>query len=79
MSFDPRDTPEREALYDRVIETFQPKYEQRLTREDAREILHNLTGFFTTLARWHREDHEAAASGNVPAEPPPRPRIRRRS
>jgi len=39
-------------LLDRTLEVFQPRTSRRLTREDAREISHNLTGFFRVLMEW---------------------------
>ena len=42
-------------LIDKTIDVWQPHSEKKLTEEDAREIIENLTGFFDTLARWDRE------------------------
>lgn len=38
-----------EEVLDEVINIFQPRSPVPLTREDAREIYENLTGFFNTL------------------------------
>ena len=42
-------------------------YPRRLSNEDAREITENLTGFFTILAQWSRQEGrdraDATASG----------------
>jgi len=43
----------------KTLKTWQPKYDEigvKLTEEDAREILDNLTGFFEILHRWDKED-----------------------
>ena len=60
--------PEHEHLLDRAIELFQPRYDVPLTREDAREIAYNLTGFFNTLAEMRRKrDERMAAASRSPA------------
>lgn len=53
-------------LLDRTLEVFQPRTSRRLTREDAREISHNLTGFFRVLMEWDRKERArvAAAGGD---------------
>lgn len=52
-------------LIEETLRVFQPRTERRLTREDAREIAHNLTGFFKVLVEWDRREREkAAASGD---------------
>ena len=52
-------------LIEDTLRVFQPRTERRLTREDAREIAHNLTGFFKVLVEWDRRERErAAASGD---------------
>ncbi len=39
-------------LIDRTIETWQPRLDRSLSREDARQIVENVTGFFSILAEW---------------------------
>lgn len=39
-----------------------PRYGRKLTREEAREILANLTGFFEILLEWDREAKAAKAA-----------------
>jgi hypothetical protein len=51
----------REALLDEALEIFQPRTTERLTREDAREIYVNLTGFFRVLQDWDRAEREQLA------------------
>ncbi len=43
-------------LIDRTIETWQPRFENTLSREDARQIAENVTGFFSILAEWSRAE-----------------------
>ena len=51
----PRPIPtEDETLLDGAVRLYQPRYAQRLTREDAREIVSSLTGFFGVLRDWER-------------------------
>lgn len=51
-------------LLEHTLEVFQPRTERRLNREDAREIVHNLTGFFRVLMEWEqRERARVAAAG----------------
>ena len=39
-------------LIDRTIETWQPRLDRDLSPEDARQIVENVTGFFSVLAEW---------------------------
>ena len=39
-------------LINRTIETWQPRLDRDLSREDARQIVENATGFFSILAEW---------------------------
>ena len=43
-------------LIDRTIETWQPRFDRNLSREDARQIFNNVTGFFSILAEWSRAE-----------------------
>ena len=43
-------------LIDRTIETWQPRIDSNLSREDARQIFENVTGFFSILAEWSRAE-----------------------
>ncbi|MCG3151374.1 MAG: hypothetical protein GEEBNDBF_00645 [bacterium] len=43
-------------LIDQTLAVWQPRSPKQLTREDARQILENVTGFFDVLLEW-----EAAA------------------
>jgi len=43
-------------LIDRTLEFWQARSSQTLTREDAREIIENVTGFFRILQTWEVAD-----------------------
>ncbi len=43
-------------LIDRTIETWQPRLDRDLSRDDARQIVENVTGFFSILAEWSRAE-----------------------
>ena len=59
----PAPVPEfSEESIDETIEFWSPRYGRRLSREEAREILVNLTGFVRTLLRWHRKAQAAEAA-----------------
>ncbi len=49
---------------DRTIETWQPRLDRDLSREDARQIVENVTGFFSVLADWAQEERTEPANGN---------------
>ena len=55
------DRADRDALLDEALDIFQPRTQRRLTREDAREIYVNLTGFFRVLQDWDRAERERQA------------------
>jgi hypothetical protein len=43
-------------LIDRTIVLWQPRLRRDLSREDARQIIENITGFFSILAEWSRAE-----------------------
>ena len=43
-------------------QVWQPRLGRDLTDEDARQIMHNVTGFFGVLAEWSRAERLAAAN-----------------
>lgn len=49
-------------LIDRTIEFWQPRLRHELTREDARQIAENCTGFFCILAEWSKAEITTPAS-----------------
>jgi hypothetical protein len=51
-----------EAFLDRTIELFQARTDRTLTREDAREMIENVTGFFRILGEWNRAEQELRSS-----------------
>lgn len=54
----------------RAREFWQPRMGRDLTNEDARQILHSVTGFFGVLAEWRRAELLAAANDcAAPVEP----------
>jgi hypothetical protein len=52
----------REQLVDRTLELWGPRFGRDLGREDARQIVENLIGFFAVLAEWSRAELPLAAS-----------------
>jgi hypothetical protein len=51
-----------ENLIDRTIELWQPRLWRELSREDARQIVENVTGFFSLLSQWSKYETAAPAS-----------------
>ncbi len=52
----------------RTRQVWQPRLGRDLGDEDARQIMHNVTGFFGVLAEWARAEHrEAANDAGAPA------------
>lgn len=45
-------------LIKKTIEVWQPLSEKKLNEEDAREIIENITGFFSTLKEWDGKEKE---------------------
>lgn len=45
-----------EDFLEETIRVWQPYSSERLSREDAREILANVSGFFRVLRAWSEED-----------------------
>jgi hypothetical protein len=56
--------PANDNLIDQTIALWQPRLGRNLSREDARQIAENVTGFFTTLAKWSRAEMSAAVNDN---------------
>jgi hypothetical protein len=53
--------PRTEAgdLIDQTIAIWQKRTERKLTREDGREIIENISGFFSILQEWERKERAA--------------------
>ena len=43
-------------LIKKTIEVWQPLSNEKLSEEDAREIIENIAGFFSNLKRWDDEE-----------------------
>ena len=57
-------------LIGRTIETWQPRLDRDLSREDARQIVENVTGFFSLLAEWARAELSEPANDNSKSDIP---------
>lgn len=55
----------KQELTEHTIAVWQPRLRRRLTNEDAREITENITGFFTILAEWFRQEGRDGAEANT--------------
>ena len=51
-------------LIDQTIALWQPRLRRDLSREDARQIVENVTGFFNILTEWSREEVPIPANDN---------------
>lgn len=49
---------------DRTRAVWQPRLGRDLSREDARQITENVTGFFSILAEWSRAEMRTSANDN---------------
>ena len=49
-------------LIDRTREVWKPRFRRDLSREDARQIAENVTGFFAILAEWSRAEMPVPAN-----------------
>ena len=58
----PRKPEFSDELLDETTEIWQPLSPRTLTREDAREILENVTGFFRILIEWKKKEDEEATT-----------------
>ena len=56
-------------LIDRTIVLWQPRLRRDLSREDARQILKNVSGFFSVLDEWSRANAPKPDSDNRPPQP----------
>ena len=53
---DEDERPPRESLLDATLAVWQPLADREFTKEDARQIVENVVGFFDVLARWNVAD-----------------------
>ncbi len=61
----------KQELTDHTLAVWQSRTPRRLSKEDAREITENLTGFFAILAEWSRQEGreraDVTSSGGIDA------------
>jgi len=50
------------SIIDQTLEFWQSRSEERLTRESARQIVANISGFFQVLADWDTAQSQAVAT-----------------
>jgi hypothetical protein len=55
-------------LIDRTLEFWQTRTSYTLTREDAREMVENITGVFRILREWEVADQSTATHGETTKE-----------
>lgn len=56
----------QKQLIDQTLEFWQARSPKTLTREDAREIIENVTGFFQLLQEWQLVDQLSATHEDTP-------------
>ena len=56
--------PANDNLIDKTIRLWQPRLRRKLSREDARQIAEDVTGFFSILADWSRAEMPSAVNDN---------------
>jgi hypothetical protein len=54
-------------LIDQTIAVWQPRLRREISREEARQIAENFTGFFSILHEWSRGEAPPAANDNEQA------------
>jgi hypothetical protein len=64
---------------DRTRQVWQPRLGRDLTDEDARQITHNITGFFGILAEWSRAEKLAAGNDAAASATPNNGEVRHES
>ncbi|ESX17944.1 MULTISPECIES: hypothetical protein [unclassified Mesorhizobium] len=45
-----------DAFLERTVQLFEARTGRSLSKEDARQIVENVSGFFRILAEWHKMD-----------------------
>ena len=53
---------------DRTRQVWNPRMGRDLSREDARQVAENVTGFFAVLAEWSRAEKLAAVNDVAPID-----------
>jgi hypothetical protein len=51
-------------LIEQTISVWQPRLGREISREEARQVLENVTGFFSILREWSRDEALAPANDN---------------
>ena len=59
----------KDELIRRTRQVWQPRLGRDLSREDARQIVTNVTGFFSVLAEWSRAEMPPPAARTKPKQP----------
>jgi hypothetical protein len=57
--------PANDNLIEQTRQLWQPRLGRDLSREEARQVAENVTGFFAILAEWSRAERLAAANDNI--------------
>jgi hypothetical protein len=55
-------------LIDQTRKVWQPRFDRDLSRDTARQIAENVTGFFTILAEWSHAENRASNDNEAPAK-----------
>lgn len=48
-----------DAFIGHTLDVWQPRSKQRLTHEDARQMVENVAGFFQLLIEWDKVEHQS--------------------
>jgi hypothetical protein len=59
--------PSNSPLIEKTIGFWQPLARRKLTREDAREIIENVAGFFSVLQEWDARERNRGSTAANPA------------
>lgn len=59
-----------DELIDYTIKFWSPRYGREITREEAREMIANITAYAELLLKWSREENEAAKEARPEADSP---------
>jgi hypothetical protein len=49
----------KDKIIERTLEIWQPRTSRKLTREDGRQMVENISGFFDVLGEWEAKEREA--------------------
>lgn len=58
-----------DSFLKKTIEVWQPHSREKLTEDDAREIIRNISGLFDTLASWDKKSKDSEENKKDDAEP----------